>query len=258
MVTTATYVYCIVKSGRQPPLARVPPGVPGATRPSLVAIGRSLRMAVVDVPVAVYGPGALEASLRDMQWVSDVALAHEAVVEHFAATRGTTVVPMKLFTMFSSVERAVADVVARKADIDRILARIAGCAEWGVRVTRPAAAAGAPARSGRATSGAAFLAAKKQARDAARETAVAAADAAEAAYGVLARLARDSRRRDGEPDGALTPPLVDAAFLVRTTGLTRFKAAARRAATECAAAGAELTLTGPWPPYNFVQLEDAR
>lgn len=61
---------------------------------------------LASVPLAQYGPGALEASLRNLEWVSEVALAHEAVVEHFVQLRGVLVVPMKLFTMFSTVERA--------------------------------------------------------------------------------------------------------------------------------------------------------
>ena len=33
-----------------------------------------------DVPLDRYGPGPLEASLKDFDWVSRIALAHEAVV----------------------------------------------------------------------------------------------------------------------------------------------------------------------------------
>jgi hypothetical protein len=252
----ATYLYCIVKSAAAPSLARVPAGVAGATRPALVPLARSLRLVVAEVPLDVYGPGPLEASLRDMAWVSDVALAHEAVVEHFARVRGATVVPMALLTMFSSLDRAVKDVSGRMANIGAVLRRVEGCAEWGVRVTRstpPPAPAGRPARP---TSGSAFLAARKQARDDARAFAMAAAEAAEDAFDVLAPLARDARRRTSEPAGAVAPPLLDVAFLVRATAVTRFKAAARRAAAQCARAGSEMTLSGPWPPYNFVQLEE--
>ena len=72
----------------------------------------------------------------------------------------------------------------------------------------------------------------------------------------LAPVARATRRRETEPKGVVTPPLLDAAFLVPAASLARFKSAARRAAASCARAGAEMTLTGPWPPYNFVQAGD--
>jgi hypothetical protein len=103
------------------------------------------------------------------------------------------------------------------------------------------------------SSGAAFLAAKKEARDVARAAVHAAAESAERAFTTLAALARDARRRDGAPDGASTPPLLDAAFLVPTTRRARFKAAARKLAATNAKTGAEMTLSGPWPSYNFVQ-----
>jgi hypothetical protein len=38
----------------------------------------------------------------------------------------------------------------------------------------------------------------------------------------------------------------------------RFTRAARREAVACAKAGAQMTLTGPWPAYNFVQESGTR
>jgi hypothetical protein len=210
------------------------------------------------VPLETYGAGPLEDALRDMRWVGEVAVAHESVVEHFARARGATVLPMKLFTMFSSVSRAVEDVEARRREIVAVLGRVRGCVEYGVRVMQQPVAAGARAKVARASSGAAFLAAKKQSRDDARAAIVKAAEAAEDVFVTLAAMARASRRRDVEPEGVVTPPLLDAAFLVPATARTRFKAGARRAAAGCTRAGAEMTLTGPWPPYNFVQLESPR
>lgn len=181
-----------------------------------------------------------------------MAVAHEAVVEHFARDRAATVVPMKLFTMFSSRERAIDEMRARAPELRAILDRIAGCQEWGVRITRADSAA-SPAPKGPAiTSGAAFLAAKKQVRDQARESVRIATDAAEDALDRLVKVAR-SVRRQPVPEGAQRPPLVDAAFLVPIDARARFTAAVKRAARDCRAAGAEVALTGPWPAYNFVR-----
>ena len=141
MSDTATYVYCIVHAAASPKTTRVPSGLPGATRPSIVQVARSLWLAVAEVPLTTYGPGPLETALRDMQWVADVAVAHEAVVEHFTRQRGVAVIPMKLFTMFSSEERAVDQTRSRQRDIQAISRRIAGCEEWGVRITRTLRAA---------------------------------------------------------------------------------------------------------------------
>jgi gas vesicle protein GvpL/GvpF len=256
MPESATYVYCIVKSSSPPRAGRAPRGLPRGTAPSVVPFGPSLWLVVANVPLDIYGPDRLEAALRDMPWVADVAMAHEAVVEHFSRSQGSTVIPMKLFTMFSTEDRAVAEMRGRRQDLQAVLKRLQGCEEWGVRVTRSAASrqasAGRPSAV-RATSGAGFLAAKKQARDDARETARAAAEAAEDAFALLAAVARETRRRDEAPAGAATPPLLDATFLVPGARRARFRTAARKAAAACAKGGAEITLSGPWPAYNFVQ-----
>lgn len=254
---TATYLYCIVEAAAKPSVARVPAGLPGAERPQAVRVAGSLWLIVAEVPLATYGPENLERHLADMDWVGRIAMDHEGVVEHFAQRAGATVIPMKLFTMFSSAERAVADVTKRKAAISAVTRRIAGAEEWGVRIMRGSPPP-APASAAKAASGAAFLAAKKQARDDARHARLAAAEVAADAFLDLAALARDARRRDDAPAAGATPPLLDAAFLVPGADRARFKAAAKRQAAQCAAAGAQMTLSGPWPAYNFVQAEEQR
>jgi hypothetical protein len=255
---TAVYLYCVVKSAKRPSTARAPRGLPGASAPAAIDLGRSLWLIVADVPLDTYGPGQLDAALGDLPWVADIAVAHEAVVERFARSAGATVVPMKLFTMFSSLDRAVRDIAARRDEMTAIVMRIAGCEEWGVRVTRAAGKTRRRPAAATARSGAAFLAAKKRARDDAREAARTAADAAAGAYTALAAVSRDARRRDDVPARATTPPLLDAAFLVSTGRRTRFKSAARRAAAGCAEAGAQMMLSGPWPAYHFIQAPQER
>jgi hypothetical protein len=252
MPDTATYIYCLVESGRKPSAARVPRGLPSATAPELLAVRPRLWAVAAQVPLSAYGSARLEDRLRDIDWVAEIALAHESVVERFAAAKGTAVVPMKLFTMFSSPARAQVELAARRGEIDAVLRRVRGCREWGVRVMRSVGARAARPAAVSPASGTAFLNAKKQARDDAREGQRRASEAAEAAFASLAGLARDAHRREA-PAGATTPPLVDAAFLVSDARQSRFKAAVRRAARLCREADAALVLTGPWPAYNFVQ-----
>jgi hypothetical protein len=157
---------------------------------------------------------------------------------------------MKLFTMFSSVDRAVTDVAGRRAAIARTMRRIAGAEEWGVRVfRRPERRAGRPVK---AASGADFLLARKRAREAAADARETVASAADRAFERLRRLSRDAQVRDVRQQPGANPPLLDAAFLVTARARTRFKAEARRQAQALAAAGADLALTGPWPAYSFV------
>ena len=248
----AVYLYCIVRTARLPRMSRVPESLPDAERPIAVEAAPSMWLVLSKVPLAVYGTGPLEKTLKDLDRVASLAVVHEAVVEFFSRSSGAAVVPMKMFTMFSTVERAVAEMGERRAEIDAILDRVAGCEEWGVRVTmrgRPA-----PRRPAeRPRSGKAFLAGRKQARDDARAAMQKTTEAASLAFKELSALAKEARQRTDVPVGGV-PPVLDAAFLVRTQGRDKFRAAAKRLARVCANAGAGLTLTGPWPAYNFVQM----
>lgn len=209
-------------------------------------------MVVAEVPTDTYAGPGLEQALADLDRVGRIALAHEAVVEHFARQSTLTVIPLKLFTMFSSRQKAAADISARRTAIERTMKRIAGAEEWGVRVFRAdRSAALTPPPAAPAASGAAFLAAKKQARDLARTARLAAAEAATHVFNQLSDIARDAHQRVDAPATAATPPLLDAAFLVPCEKRAAFQKAAQREAEACERAGAELTLTGPWPAYHF-------
>ena len=249
--STATYLYCVVKAARAPSLARVPAGLTGATAPVAHRVAASLWLIAADVPLAIYGAPVLDSRMRDLDWVARAALAHEGVVEHFAQRRGASVIPAKLFTMFSTIERALADVSERRTSLDRVMKRIAGCEEWGIRITRQLPVAN-PVTPGRTASGTAFLSARKAARDAVANARSEAAAAAGDAFTRLARIARDATQRERRAEPGTNPPILEAAFLVPVKARARFKAEAARCAKRCANAGAELTLTGPWPAYNFI------
>jgi hypothetical protein len=249
-----TYVYCLVDQGRaasRPSLTRMPEGPPGASRPRLLEVGDGLRLVVADVPAERYGEGAIERGLRDLDWVSRCAVAHERVVESFLRARA--VVPMKLFTLFLDDERALADVRGRRRKLGRVLERVAGCAEWGLRVTfddaRPA-----PRPASASSSGTDFLRAKRAARDAVRLQAARSRRDADAVHRELAgRAAAARREKPGTGDGAVTARLLlDAACLVPAGQGARFRAAASRAARALVQKGCQVSLSGPWPPYHFV------
>ena len=213
--STAVYLYCVVRAARRPALARVPAGLPGGTRPAAHKLSASLWLITADVPLDTYGPAHLESRLRDLDWVSQVALAHEAVVEHFSRAKGAVVVPTKLFTMFSSMDKAVADVAAGKAAIERAMRHIAGSEEWGVRITRrPGVAVPASGKTASPASGAAFLAAKKEVRDAVARIRAASLAAADTAFDRLSRHARDTQQRPRRQEPGSNPPILEAAFLV--------------------------------------------
>ena len=251
---TATYLYCVVHAPIAPPVARSPRGLAGAARLVVAPIARSLWLVTAAVPLNLYGPGVLERSLKNVDWVTETAVAHEEVVEHFSRRAGSTVIPMKLFTLFSSVERAVEEMRPRQRELSAVVKRIAGCEEWGVRITPAPSNVPRDSRVTPAASGTEFLAARKAAREAARRSWGSAAAAADEAYSALSAISRDARRRKDVPAGAASPPILDAAFLVPSNQRARFKNAVKKVA-DSAARGTQVVLTGPWPSYNFIQSE---
>jgi hypothetical protein len=252
--SSATYVYCVVKSARAPKLGRVPKGLARAAKPRLVDAGDGYWLVVASAPLAVYDAAAIDARLRDLEWVGGRATEHEAVVEH-AASLGT-LVPMKLFTLFSTDDRAIAHVRKMKKSLDRVVERIAGCEEWGLVIlfdeARAAKAAAAEARARKVVSGTSFLL-RKKALDEERRTAGARGVATvDALYGRLGKLTRSAQRRAAPNRELAGRVLLDAVFLVPTSGVKKFKAAVAAPAQALADDGFDVTLTGPWPAYSFI------
>ena len=254
MTPSLTYVYCLIRSARPPSLRGVPDGLPDASAPRALDLGNGLRGIVASVPATEYDEAALGRGLQDLEWVGGRAMAHEAVVEHFLSARA--VLPMQLFTLFTSDERVVAHVSRNRARIERILARIDGQLEWGLRLTLDEKAAFASAaRTVRAEgSGSAYLARKRDLLDVARARLAEARAEADRLYRTLSHAATDARRRSATEQAAPgSRLLLDAAFLVSARRTAGFRAALRRGARTLQARGIVVSLTGPWPPYNFVQ-----
>src|SRR5258705_1842597 len=100
-----TYVYCVVADDRRPKLTRVPRGLAGMGPVRLLDVDAGLYAVVADAPLEKYGEAAINKGLTDLDWVSRAALGHEAVVEAFIDK--TAILPMKLFTIFTTDDRAV-------------------------------------------------------------------------------------------------------------------------------------------------------
>lgn len=262
-MSEATYLYCLVRADREPSLAGVPPGLPGCSPPRALDAGGGLWLVVAGAPLSGYGAEEIQSRLSDLSWVSDRALAHEAVVEHFTGVpEAAAVLPLKLFTLFSSGERALAHVRDNRERIGRSLGRVAGRIEWGVRVRLDDARARevlAREMNGemKPSAGTAFLLRKKLEQDAARELAARLRAEMDETFAELAEGAAESLRREPaaspEEGGRL---LLDAAFLVPAGKAGDFEALVERCAARLAPRACEVTLTGPWPPYHFI--EEAR
>jgi hypothetical protein len=121
---------------------------------------------------------------------------------------------------------------------------------------RTLAAALAPKKRTAASrgTGASYLAQKKAQRDVSKELASRARDTVASLFDRLAARSSDAKRRAASELPAQGGPLLlDAAFLVPRARATTFKTLAVRESKALARQGYGLTLSGPWPPYTFVQ-----
>jgi hypothetical protein len=251
-----TYVYCLVAAVRKPAVRRAVRGLPGAGPVRLVPVGTGRWLVVSDVPLDRYGEDAVNRNLSDLDWVSRAAVAHEAVVEHFINARA--LLPMKLFTIFRSDDRALENLHDRKPQIDAALQRVGGHQEWGLRVVlnRARATAGRTPSGTRdqAAPGAGYLSRKKDQRDRTAALATRARAAVDGLYDRIVKLATIGRRRLGsELPVQGGPLLLDAVLLVRHSRAARLRSLGAREAKRLAADGYHVTLSGPWPPYSFMQ-----
>jgi hypothetical protein len=251
----ATYLYSVVQA-EEPEGTGAPDGPPGIGSLRWLALGDRLWLAAADAPLPAYSAAAIEKGLKDLDWVSACAIAHERVVEH--VSRLGTAVPMKLFTLFSSDARAIADLGASRTRLRAVMRRIAGRQEWGVRVSvdevtaRTRARARAEQAAEGLSAGAQFLTRKGQENREVRDIIDLGRTAAEDVFAAVATHADDTRRR---PPSAAEPGLrllLDAAFLVPAARASAFRDAVRKQAERLAPKGYRVVLTGPWPAYNFV------
>lgn len=252
MRTSATYLYCLVRTPTLP-VEGAPPGLPGLSDPRTLAVGNGLWLVAADAPLPEYSAESIQANLQDLDWVSARAMAHEAMVEHFGKTG--TVVPMKLFTLFSGDDRALEHIRSERPRLDQVLDRIEGCQEWGVLVrfdearAKEVAAEEARRDGDGKSAGTAFLLRKKMEQEASRALLGGLRGEMDEVFADLAGQAAESRRRDPV---ANSPLLLDGAFLVRSGQMPEFEGTVDRWAKLLSPRACEVTLTGPWPPYNFI------
>src|SRR5689334_21216882 len=161
----AYYVYGVVAAGVQ-----LPADLVGVDPQHAAFLLEDEDLAAIVSPVSLdeFGEERLHDNLNDVHWLEDKARAHESTLD--AALQRTTVVPMRLCTIYSSQAQVRSMLADERAVFADALKRLAGKAEWGAkviampRVLERAAAqrAGTGADQGDASSGTAYMARKKQ------------------------------------------------------------------------------------------------
>jgi hypothetical protein len=255
------YLYGIVRAGA------VEPGVPGVDpRREVVAVEQGA-VAAIAGPVSLrdFAPEALRERLQDREWMAERVFAHEAVLaRHLNAG---PVVPMRFATVVTD-EAAVHQFLDElEADLLHALEVLDGRSEWGVKlyadwaaVRKATTARTASEATEEGGEGAAYFSRKRSLRTARSRSQELGHRIARASYEELADVAVRAallalREPDeGEPEGQSM--LLNGAFLVDDEALDDFHDLAERLGRDHAATGIRVEVTGPWPPYSFVDMAD--
>jgi len=259
---TGTYLYGVVAAGSLDAEAlAAEPSVDGQHAVRLVTVGE-LAAIVSDVPLDEFDETALPARLNDLNWLEETARAHESVLER--ALAAAAVVPFRFCTIYRD-EDDLRGFVAERADaLARVLDRVEGCVELGVRalvdhrrLEGELAAAGEGDAAADA-SGRSYLLRRQRERRLALETAEFLRDCASAAHARLEAEALAAAELPVRTSGAgdTEAMFLNGAYLVRAADEALAREATRLEA-EYARFGIRFELTGPWPPYNFVPRDAA-
>ncbi|MEV3926037.1 GvpL/GvpF family gas vesicle protein [Actinomadura coerulea] len=272
---TGVYLYGVAR-GLDPAALGDTPGVAGAPVRGVVAAG--LTALVSTVRLDEYGESALRANLEDLEWLEATARAHHDVVDRAAHAAPTA--PVRIATIYRDDAR-VAEVLADEGGrFTEVLDLIAGRSEWGVKAyadpellrgdaaqqdpggglapgaepsTGPAPADGADGGSSGGV-GTAYLRRRQQERRRRADAGRRVGEQADAVHAELADHAVASRHhppQDPRLSGRAGTQVLNVAYLLDEEQVEGFLAVARTADERLA--GIEVEVTGPWPPYSFIE-----
>jgi hypothetical protein len=252
-VGEAWWSYCVLAADAAPDIARGLHGVEPGTGVEVVTEGPVAAL-VSAVPYPEYGDERLRQNLEDIEWLERVARAHEAVQAR--ALEATTIVPLRLCTLYREQDGVRRFLNANADSVLDSLARLDGCAEWGLKLFagRPPSASPAAATDAE-RSGAGYLAQRRQERALADEATERRALAAEKIHDRMTDFAREATLNPPqrpELHGREETMVLNGAYLVERSREPALEQLVERLRSEFEPAGFVLELTGPWPAYNFV------
>ncbi|WP_328539067.1 GvpL/GvpF family gas vesicle protein [Streptomyces sp. NBC_00344] len=250
-----SYVYAVGRAGTGLDTMSGPvPGLDGGVLRTVRAAG--LDALVSSVSARTFSTEGMKAQMEDLKRLEEIARTHHLVVE--AAYACSTVLPMRLATVYLDDTRVTEMLHQRGADFCGLLARLEDHVELGVKVyadlRQPAEAETADAVSTPApvSPGRAYLQKRRAQRRSTQDVYRAAGALAAEVPGRVAALARDRvahRPQQGELATAEGENIANDAYLVPAARAGEFRAALDGLAEDVP--GVRIEITGPWAPYSF-------
>ncbi|CAM5582649.1 MULTISPECIES: GvpL/GvpF family gas vesicle protein [Streptomyces] len=246
------YVYAVCHP-YESPLQRQLSGVSGAPPKRLTHHG--LVAVVSTVPEHEFTEEALRANLEDLDWLTATARAHQQVID--ALTAVTSPLPLRLATVFRDDSGVRSMIEAREEELRRVLDRLAGRVEWGVKVyvEKPPESSD-DSRAGRppakAASGRDYLRRRRDQTRAHDDVWQRASAFSDRLHATLSAFAEDSRMhapQNAALSGATGQNVLNAAYLVPRADSEEFVELVDREKDDVP--GIRVELTGPWAAYSF-------
>ncbi|MGW2488076.1 GvpL/GvpF family gas vesicle protein [Streptomyces sp. NPDC001606] len=250
-MTGLRYVYAVCRPFDKPLQSQLS-GIGGA--PPALLRHHGLVAVVSTVPEADFCEEALKAHLEDLDWLSATARAHQGVID--ALTTVTTPLPLRLATVFRDDSAVRVMIEARENDFRKVLERLEGRVEWGVKLylepgsdesAEPVSAAVARPASGRD-----YLRRRRAHTHAHEERWQRAEAFAHSLHQRLSGHAEDSRLHPPQNSALSAAPgrnVLNAAYLVPRAHSEEFVELVDRTKDE--EPGIRVELTGPWAAYSF-------
>ncbi|MEU5209138.1 GvpL/GvpF family gas vesicle protein [Streptomyces sp. NPDC020742] len=262
MTGTVSYAYAVARDpdgSLEDALAGLPGVADAPVRLVRPAQDADVVVAVSPVPEEDFQEAALRERLEDLEWLESVARAHHRVIEALAAR--TTVLPLRLATVYLDDERVRLMLEDRRAAFADRLVALDAQVEWGVKIYVEAPSGEPPAEpppDAGLSPGRAYLShrkAQRHAREDAYHDAEEAARRVETAAGSRAVERVRHRPQQGELARGPGENVVNDAYLVPQRDAEDFRSEVLRAAEGLP--GVRVEVTGPWAPYSFATPAEA-
>lgn len=233
-----------------------------------VAPGAELRVAC-DGPFALIfteagsaDPSLFAAAMKDLETAERLAVAHSTLLNGLSSE--IDVLPARLAGALADQAALFAETKARAKTLLTGLERIAGAAEYALRLTEKAAAPEAapsaaerrahPAQHG--ATGRAYLQQRLQRRQSKAARIQAMDQFLDAVQGAAQSIARDVRILRG-PTERRPNLVIDIAVLAARADEPKIEQAARAIETRAGAIGLDFAAIGPWAPFSFAEDPEA-
>lgn len=257
------YLYCLLPSGAAPSLDGLEPMEDGL--PIQLAPAGQL-LAVWSEVGDEFDEARLNASIRDLDWLSPRAVRHHQVVDELYA-RAKPLLPLSFGAIFRSLASLEQRLSQDQAGLLARLERLRGCDEWNLKLSRDQAVfnrelgQASPALSASLAQlaakppGTRFLLEKKihtlQAQEAQRISAGVRADVHQAIEAHAVEAHRDQLTAPAAADNQRLE--LRAAYLLRESAVEVAQRTVAELEARYRALGYALEFSGPWPPFTFAR-----